>query len=129
MINIFSDGGCIVGKGIGAKSFVVVEDDKIIHIEGTLIYGSNVTNNIAEYDAVIEALLNYDCCNIYSDSEVVIKQINGEYAVKKPELKIKYDVVMHLIKNKSIKFYNVPRENKYISIANKLNQIVMSDVK
>jgi len=129
MIHIYCDGGCIVGKGIGARSYVIVKDGKIIHIEGSLIYGSDVTNNVAEYDAVIDALTHYKCDSIYSDSEVVIKQINGDYAVKKPELIAKHTQVMKLIDGSLVKFHNVKRENKYIALADKLNKMIMDDVK
>ena len=50
------------------------------------------TNNQAEYIGVIEALKiaqnkKFKKVILYSDSEVIIKQINNEYKIKNPELK------------------------------------------
>lgn len=52
----------------------------------------HATNNQAEYRAVITALekvirLGADDIELYSDSELVVKQIRGEYRVKKATLK------------------------------------------
>jgi len=60
------------------------------------------TNNQAEYRAVITALeeairLGIKQVNINSDSELVVKQINGEYRVKKDTLKPLYQQVRQLL--------------------------------
>jgi ribonuclease HI len=49
------------------------------------------TNNVAEYVALLEALqcslaLNAAGLHVYSDSQVVVKQIAGEYACRSPRL-------------------------------------------
>jgi len=59
------------------------------------------TNNQAEYRAIIIALeeairLGIKQVNINSDSELVVKQINGEYRVKKATLKPLYRQVKQL---------------------------------
>lgn len=133
MINIFCDGGCIVGKGIGAISFVVVDMNKVIYMESILIDGLNtLTNNQCEYKAIIEVLYNYGLTKdvtIYSDSEIVVKQINGEYEVREPTLKKLHHDVKLLSNESNVKFVNVPRENKYIQIADKMNKIIMNEAK
>ncbi len=53
------------------------------------------TNNQAEYRALIAALekatsLGVKEANIYLDSELVVKQINGKYRVRNPALKPLY---------------------------------------
>ena len=58
-------------------------------------YLDNATNNEAEYTALIhglKSLLNLSVLNvaIYSDSELVVKQINGEYKVKNDRMKKLY---------------------------------------
>ena len=55
-------------------------------------YLDNATNNEAEYTALIhglKSLLNLSVLNvtIYSDSELVVKQINGDYKVKNDRMK------------------------------------------
>jgi ribonuclease HI len=49
------------------------------------------TNNVAEYTALVRALerageLGLRRVNIFSDSELLVKQMNGEYRVKHPDL-------------------------------------------
>jgi ribonuclease HI len=51
----------------------------------------NATNNVAEYTALIEGLgiaaeLGVRSLAVLSDSELLVKQMNGEYRVKNPEL-------------------------------------------
>jgi ribonuclease HI len=48
-------------------------------------------NNVAEYVALLEALqhavtVNARALHVYSDSEVVVKQMNGEYTCRSPRL-------------------------------------------
>ena len=132
-LNIFCDGGCIVGKGIGAFSFVVVDMNKVIYMESTLIDGvDSLTNNQCEYKAIIEVLYEYGLnkdVTIHSDSEIVVKQINGEYEVKEPTLKRLHHDVKLLSEESNVKFVNEPRTNKYIQIADKMNKILMNEAK
>jgi ribonuclease HI len=85
------------------------------------------TNNIAEYTALVKALLwlneKTGTCEVdaefFLDSELVVKQINGQYKVKDEKIKILFEQVKKLIiPLSSAKFTHVPRaENK---IADKL---------
>ncbi len=84
------------------------------------------TNNIAEYKALLAALLyikknNIKNFRIYSDSELVIKQIKGEYMVRDITLKKLHKEAMGLIKgfNGFEILHITSRENKE---ANKLAQ-------
>lgn len=75
------------------------------------------TNNIAEYMALIrgleEALIrNLKEAEFYSDSELLVKQINGEYKVKNEGLKPLYLHAKSLIaKFKAFSISHVNREN------------------
>ena len=60
------------------------------------------TNNQAEYRALIAALekatgLGASQADIYLDSELVVKQLNGRYKVKKATLRLLYQKVIQLI--------------------------------
>ena len=74
------------------------------------------TNNQAEYRAIIAALekavsLGATHVELKSDSELVVKQLNGKYRVKKAELKPLYQQVKHLqnsLENCTIN--HIPRE-------------------
>jgi ribonuclease HI len=59
------------------------------------------TNNVAEYKALIAALeaarkLGAKKIAIHGDSELIIKQMRGEYRVKHPDLKPLYETAQHL---------------------------------
>jgi ribonuclease HI len=59
------------------------------------------TNNVAEYKALVTALqeakkLGAKKVVIRGDSELVIKQMRGEYRVKHPDLRELYDEAQHL---------------------------------
>jgi len=61
------------------------------------------TNNVAEYRALITAMeeaarLGATNILIRGDSELVIKQMNGQYRVKNPDMKILYDQAQALIR-------------------------------
>lgn len=65
------------------------------------------TSNEAEYIAVIAALMKFpDVKEICTDSELVVKQLNGEYKVKKPELKLLNEKIVGMVGN-SVKFTHV----------------------
>lgn len=60
------------------------------------------TNNQAEYQAIIAALeqaidLGAKYIKLHSDSELVVKQINGKYKVKKSALRPLYQKIVRLI--------------------------------
>ncbi len=84
--------------GIGA----LIEDDTG-HVVGRLArYLGRTTNNQAEYAALIDALKEAARqgakeVSVYADSELVVKQVKGEYRVKNPDLKPMHAEVMRLI--------------------------------
>jgi ribonuclease HI len=61
------------------------------------------TNNVAEYTALITAMqqarqLGARRVKILGDSELVVKQMRGEYRVKNPELRVLYDEAIALFR-------------------------------
>jgi probable phosphoglycerate mutase len=74
------------------------------------------TNNFAEYSALIAALQfaaanQYGGIKIFADSELLVKQINGVYRVKNPDLRKLYDQAQLLISNlESFSIQHIPRE-------------------
>jgi ribonuclease HI/predicted RNA-binding Zn-ribbon protein involved in translation (DUF1610 family) len=59
------------------------------------------TNNVAEYRALITAMeaarkLGARKIIIRGDSELIIKQMKGQYRVKHPDMKVLYDEAQHL---------------------------------
>lgn len=79
-------------------------------------YIGEATNNIAEYKALIKALeigkdLGAREMEVYADSELIVKQIKGEYKVKNEGLKPLYNVAKASINELSnFKITHVKRE-------------------
>lgn len=75
------------------------------------------TNNVSEYLAVIEGLnlaraLKAANVEVHLDSELVAKQIAGEYKVKSPDLKPLFDRTRKMARYfESCKFKRIPRES------------------
>lgn len=117
VLTIHTDGGSRGNPGPAACGFVADVDGEFVG-EGSLFLGNN-TNNFAEYQGVIIALEwlmtkqeKYVDVLFLLDSELVVKQINGIYKIKKPELQILNTKIHELIKVIGSKFVfkNIPRE-------------------
>ncbi len=68
------------------------------------------TNNEAKYLAVLTAVRYVpDVTEVCSDSQLVVKQLNGEYRVNKPELLRLHDEVLKA-SNGKVKFTWIPRD-------------------
>jgi ribonuclease HI len=73
-------------------------------------------NNVAEYVALLEALqyaLNRNArkLHVYSDSEVVVRQMTGEYICRSPRLYSLHWTCRKLARALSFSISHVPREN------------------
>ncbi|MFA6537642.1 MAG: ribonuclease HI family protein [Patescibacteria group bacterium] len=83
---INTDGGSRGNPGPGASGVIIKNEKQEILFRGGEFLGK-VTNNQAEYMAVLFALekcekLNGSELHFRLDSELVVKQINGEYKIK-----------------------------------------------
>ena len=87
---LFTDGGARGNPGPAAAAYVLEADDgTVLDARGEAI--GVATNNVAEYSALIAGLrmaleLGVDELEVVSDSELVVKQMNGEYRVKNAAL-------------------------------------------
>jgi ribonuclease HI len=122
---LYSDGGARGNPGPAAIAYLVVsEEGAVIHSDSCFI--GDHTNNQAEYDALIAALefaktIKVDEVICHLDSELVAKQLKGEYNVKNPELRKLWRKAVELKETfKKISFINVPRTNPYIEKADSL---------
>jgi len=74
------------------------------------------TNNVAEYEALIRGLaecrrLGAEEVEAYMDSELLARQLSGEYRVKHPGLVPLYQKVLRLVSSfRRVTFAHVPRE-------------------
>lgn len=86
-----TDGGARGNPGPAAYGFVIeAEDGTVLAAEGKAI--GIATNNVAEYSALIAGLeraveLSVSELEVVSDSELLVKQMTGEYRVKNEALK------------------------------------------
>ena len=79
-----------------------LKDEKGNLIASISRYIGVTTNNQAEYRAIIAALekaisLGARSIELYTDSELVVQQLNGRYKVKKATLRAHYQKVIELI--------------------------------
>lgn len=125
MIYTNSDGGARGNPGPGGIGVIVRRDGKIL-IKYSKKIGNYVTNNIAEYEALIKALelaseITKDeiTCNL--DSELVVKQLLGKYKVKDSKLLPLFLKVQKLQENfKKIIYEHVSREDTYQILADEM---------
>jgi ribonuclease HI len=92
-------------SGIG----VILKDEDGKTVEKVFGYIGTATNNIAEYTALAACLklVNSMHCRkllVHSDSELMVKQMNGEYRVKDATLKRHFQKVHKLLENAPFEF-------------------------
>jgi lactoylglutathione lyase len=122
---IYSDGGARGNPGPAAVAFIALNEQSETIKTDTSFIGVR-TNNQAEYVALILALTFASgqkakevVCHL--DSELVVKQLNGEYTVKNPELQQLWRKIQVLKKGfERITFICVPREHPQIQRADSL---------
>lgn len=111
----FTDGGARGNPGPAASgAYLTDEHGKVLKEHGR--YLGHQTNNFAEYSAIIDALthaqeLGADEVAMFMDSELAVKQLNGEYKVKNPGLAVLFMKVHNLrLHFKKVTFTHVRRE-------------------
>lgn len=104
LIRVYFDGGCKPNPGQGYGSYEIVPLNLSYHAKGELIQFGFMTNNMAEYHAMIHGLkkLWHDAKNgnvmslenrfavvpsrmtlqIFSDSKLLVQQMNGRWKCK-----------------------------------------------
>jgi ribonuclease HI len=73
-------------------------------------------NNVAEYVALLEALqyainLNAKTLHVFSDSEIVVKQMTGEYACRSPRLYSLHWICRKLARSLEFSISHIGREH------------------
>jgi ribonuclease HI len=122
---IHTDGGARGNPGPAACAFVVEDGGKVVYKSSK--YLGVATNNVAEYQGVISALdwlIQSPEQTFYNrkilfclDSELVVRQLNGQYKVKNENLKslfLEIDKKLRKIETKII-FQSVPRDKNKIA--------------
>ena len=125
MIFTNSDGGSRGNPGPGAIGIIIREEGEIL-LKYSQFIGNYVTNNMAEYEALIKALelasrFTTKQVTFVLDSELVVKQLLGEYRVKNKRLLPLFLKVQKLQeKFEKIKYVHAPRDDNFQKIADEL---------
>ena len=89
---LFTDGGSRGNPGPAAFAYVLeAEDGTVLDARGEAI--GVATNNVAEYRALVAGLeraveVGVSELEVVSDSELLVKQMRGEYKVKNAALRV-----------------------------------------
>jgi ribonuclease HI len=93
-LNVFTDGASRGNPGYAAIGIVIKDDNSRLLKEISEYIGIN-TNNYAEYQAVLRGLLEAknlkaDEVTLFSDSELICRQLQGKYRVKSNNIRPLY---------------------------------------
>jgi ribonuclease HI len=122
---VYSDGGARGNPGHAGIGVLIAKPDGTQLYEFKSYLGIR-TNNQAEYSALIRGLelaKDYGVKRVKSfvDSELLAKQLRGEYRVRNPVLKEMYGRAKALEKSfEEVIYEHVPREDDKIKIADRL---------
>ena len=115
-----TDGGARGNPGPAAYGYVLEADDgTVLAAHGETI--GTATNNVAEYCALVAGLekaieLDVDELEVVSDSELVVKQMRGEYKVKNAVLRELWQEAAELAGGlKSVSYTAVRREHNELA--------------
>lgn len=119
MIIIHTDGGARGNPGPSAIGIVITDPNRGMKSFGKFL--GIATNNIAEYTAVLEALLfllkeysenDREAVQFFLDSQLVERQLKGVYKIKEPSLQTLALRIREKITEwgRDVSFTHVPRE-------------------
>jgi formyltetrahydrofolate-dependent phosphoribosylglycinamide formyltransferase len=97
----YIDGGSRGNPGPAAAAYVL-SDASGRQLQAKAFFIGETTNNVAEYTAICRALeaaksLGKKQITIYSDSELLVKQINGQYKIKSDNIKPLFKEAVELL--------------------------------
>ena len=119
-ITIFTDGGSKGNPGLAGIGVVIKYEGETKEVSQFI--GSNKTNNEAEYEALIFALKNTKKIigkakakkadlKCYSDSELIVRQLNHKYKIKEERMQAYFVEIWNLMLDfNRVEFFHIPRE-------------------
>jgi ribonuclease HI len=112
----YIDGSCFGNPGESGYG-VVIQDEEGSILESRGCYIGEATNNVAEYRGLLGCLdlavrWKPESLTVYSDSQLLVNQVNGFYRVKQPHLIKLHAQILDAIKHLSTRFaiHHIPRE-------------------
>jgi ribonuclease HI len=130
MITIYFDGLCYPRNpgGVAAYGYLVYRNSELIHKGfGAVGEGKGMTNNVAEYEGLLAAAQWFidegikEDIVIKGDSQLVIKQMKGEYRVNSATSKKYVPEIKKLLQREKASFVWIPREEN--EEADKLSRV------
>lgn len=118
---LYCDGASRGNPGPGAYGYVLFENDEILFSHGERM--GVVTNNVAEYEGLLKGLeksleLGASEICIKSDSQLLVRQILGEYKVKAPHIVPLVERAKKLLSGfKKVEISHIPREENTVADA------------
>ena len=117
---LWTDGGARGNPGPAAYGYVLeTEDGTVLAAHGEAI--GEATNNVAEYRALVAGLgkaveLAVDDVEVVSDSELLVKQMRGEYKVKNEALRELFEEARRIARQlRSVGYTAVRREHNELA--------------
>jgi len=114
-IEVYTDGASRGNPGDASIGVIIYDlDGQTLKKDSEAI--GIATNNVAEYKAVIRGLelaveLKATKVKVYADSQLLVRQLSGEYRVKNEGLKPLYNKVKELAGNfENFAAFHIPRE-------------------
>ncbi len=120
-LTIYTDGASRGNPGQAASAWLILRGDEVL--ESDVLTLGRATNNVAEYSAMNAALRRAArfCTpketrvQVFSDSNLMISQMTGKYAVRSEDLLPLYEKGKQLASVfASVAYTHVPRENAYV---------------
>ena len=115
---LYTDGGARGNPGPAASAFVLTDRHRHNLLSKAFFIGET-TNNVAEYTALLKGLdaagrMNVEKILIRSDSELMVRQIRGEYKVKSPGLAEIYSQCIEMLTHfANWKIEHIPRAQNH----------------
>ena len=117
---LFCDGGSRGNPGPGACGFVILDENDQVITQGGRFF-KHCTNNQAEYWSLREGVSaalkqNIQNLDIYMDSQLIVRQIKGEYRVKNENLLPIYEgTKLDLDKLETYEITHIPRRHNKLA--------------
>lgn len=135
VLKIYTDGASRKNPGYSSCAYIFVDNVDNILCEKSYYLGK-LTNNKAEYEALKRALeeassyTRWDV-EVYSDSELLVNQMKGDWRIRSPELKALFRSAKEReCQYSKVSYFHVPRENPFIMRADRLcNECLDKNVK
>ncbi len=112
----YIDGASRGNPGPAAAGFTLA-DSAGTQLQAKAFFLGQATNNIAEYTSLIKALeaakqIGAEQLMVFSDSELLVRQINGQYKVKSEQIRPLFREAVNLLNEfKNWKVRHIAREN------------------